>query len=171
MRNYVYLQLQKFTDKKLGDSESSFLPLKCAKTHLHALAISKIFPGIIHRIPIKMGEGGIGREMWDEEGRGTKGKGRGSCVPNDFSFSCAAPMGVLGPRGINQKDANCSYCHFTKLSQTILNQAESFLSFAFFYRYFLKMLSGLLYSEACSSGLCHSQGWLRLISNPEVHEF
>jgi hypothetical protein len=68
-RNYVYLQLQKFTDKTLGGSQSPFLPQKCAKTHLHAFAISKIFPGFIRRTPVKMAEGGMGREV------GMKGKG------------------------------------------------------------------------------------------------
>jgi hypothetical protein len=73
----------------------NFLPQNCAKSHLHAFAISKIFLGIIRRsgrIPVKMGRGGIGREVADEGGRRRKEKrrGEGSCVPNDFSFRCAA---------------------------------------------------------------------------------
>jgi hypothetical protein len=104
-RNYVYLQLQKFTNKKLGGSESRFLPQNCAKNYLHAFAISKIFAGIIRRTSVEMGEGGIGLEVGDEEEMGKKGKGRGgegrggeavvACLTNFCSVE--PPLQMLRP--------------------------------------------------------------------------
>jgi hypothetical protein len=49
----------------------------------------KFFPVYIARTPLKSRRDGMGRER---EGQGKEGKGEGgrSCVPNDFSFPCAA---------------------------------------------------------------------------------
>jgi hypothetical protein len=60
------------------------LPQKCAKTRLHASAISKNFPGLYPRTPVKMGKGwdgtgfgeGEGKERRGREGEGRKGKGK-----------------------------------------------------------------------------------------------
>jgi hypothetical protein len=62
--------------KKLGGSESRFLPQKCARTRLHASAISKFFQGYISD-PVKMGKGGMGWGLGKgKERRGKEGEGR-----------------------------------------------------------------------------------------------
>jgi hypothetical protein len=57
----------------------------CAKTHLHAYVISKNFPGVIPRAPVKRGRKGWERESlgwkgkeqkWRERGERKNGKGR-----------------------------------------------------------------------------------------------
>jgi hypothetical protein len=52
-------ELLKFIGMKPGVLNCGFLFPKCAKTHLQASALSKIFPGVI---PLVKGEG-IGREV------------------------------------------------------------------------------------------------------------
>jgi hypothetical protein len=39
-------------------AQSRFLPQKCAKTHPHASAMSRIFPGVILQTPVKIGRAG-----------------------------------------------------------------------------------------------------------------
>jgi hypothetical protein len=84
----LYPENTKLTDKNPGVCKCCVLLPKCAKTHVHASVISKIFPGIIPRTPLtkewgKMGGKGKGRirvreRKGDREGRegkkGWKGK-------------------------------------------------------------------------------------------------
>jgi hypothetical protein len=63
-------------DKKLGGSESYFLPQKCSKTRLHASAISKNFLGLYPRSLLKWGRGGMERRLGkvkERKGEGEKG--------------------------------------------------------------------------------------------------
>lgn len=85
--------------KKLGSSESRFLPQKCAKNRPHASANSKNFPGLYPGPPLKWVRGGMGRGL----GKGRKGKerkrrggeeGKGEVACLTFSFRCAAPANI-----------------------------------------------------------------------------
>jgi hypothetical protein len=76
------LKLLRFMDKKLGGSESSFLPKKCTSTRLYTFAISKFFRAYIsdprqNREGMRWDSIG-GREMRGMEERGgeTLGMGR-----------------------------------------------------------------------------------------------
>jgi hypothetical protein len=64
------------------DLDSSKSASKCAKTHVRAFEISKIFPGLYPRTPVLGGRGPPGRggrEGWEERGwEGDEGDGNGS---------------------------------------------------------------------------------------------
>jgi hypothetical protein len=97
MKNYINLKIH---GKKLGGSESCFLPQKCAKTRLHASAISKRFSTLIFWTPVKMEKGwdgtgfGEGKERKGdgEKGEGRKGMGGGSCL---MTFRSVVPPLLL----------------------------------------------------------------------------
>jgi hypothetical protein len=76
IENYVYLKITKVHGQEIWWLREPFLASKMRKNCLHASAISKIFPGVKPPDP---------RSMWKRDGAGV------SCVPNDFSFRCAAP--------------------------------------------------------------------------------
>jgi hypothetical protein len=61
---------------KSGASECSFLCSDCAKTHLHKCLISKKFPGLYPKLPLKRGGKGRGKVRKEEE---NDGKGTGIC--------------------------------------------------------------------------------------------
>jgi hypothetical protein len=76
--------------RNLGGSDSRFSPQNAQKlTYMH-LQFQKFFPGDYTPTPVKTGSDVMGREIEGEEGKGGE-----SCVPNDFSFRCAAPAQKL----------------------------------------------------------------------------
>jgi hypothetical protein len=72
--NYTH---DKWQDGDLAHQDFALFKTKCTKTHLHASAVPKFFPGVVPRTPLKRGEEGIGegRRDRDIDGEGIETRG------------------------------------------------------------------------------------------------
>jgi hypothetical protein len=82
-RNYVYLQLQKFTERNLVAQRNCFVPQKAQKsTYMHLQFKKKILPAAIPPDPVKNERGGRRLEVKRE------GKAKGKEGGRDVEVVC-----------------------------------------------------------------------------------